>query len=179
MINDILDIAKIEAGKMDPNFERVAILPLIQNSIDMLRPLAEKKKITLEFINQIDRDTMIQTDMKMYKQILVNLISNAIKFTPEGGEIRVMLYRKDNRLCLKVIDNGIGISQENLNKLFSDFTQVENVMQKKHKGTGLGLSLSRKMAEILWGDVQLESEGEGQGSVATFCIKQSSLPQNL
>jgi len=179
MINDILDIAKIEAGKMEPNFERVAILPLIQNSIDMLKPLAEKKKIQLEFINQINSDTIIQTDIKMYKQILVNLISNAIKFTPEGGEIKVMLYSKEDRLCLKVIDNGIGISQENLKKLFSDFTQVENVMQKKHKGTGLGLSLSRKMAEILWGDVQLESEGEGKGSVATFCIKQSSLPQKL
>ena len=169
MINDILDIAKIEAGKMEAKIEDVKIVSLVKSIVEMLKQLAEQKGVELKFYTDISEDTIVKTDSKMFKQIVVNLVSNAIKFT-EKGYIEIKLYFDQDKLYVKVKDTGIGISKENLSKLFSDFTQVENVMQKKHKGTGLGLSLSKKMAHILGGDVLLDSEGEGKGSTAVFWI---------
>ena len=170
MINEILDIAKIEAGKMEAHIENTNVLGLVESSYKMLQPLAEDKNI--EFNLQIDNfeDKEYKTDPKMFKQITINLISNAIKFT-EKGFVNIELSNDENYVFVKVKDSGIGISEESMKQLFNDFTQVENVMQKQHKGTGLGLSLSKKMAHILEGDVVLESEGLGHGTTSTFSIK--------
>ena len=170
MINEILDIAKIEAGKMEAHIESVDILALMQGSYEMLQPLAKSKELHFELIsdNYVSKD--YQTDSKMFKQIVINLISNAIKFTQEGS-VQISLFNDDGRLYIRVKDSGVGISDEDIKGLFNDFTQVENVMQKQHKGTGLGLSLSKKMAHILNGDVVLESEGPGKGTTSTFYIK--------
>ncbi|SFP29843.1 ATP-binding protein [Hydrogenimonas thermophila] len=173
MINDILDIAKIESGKMEAKPEDVKIVSLVKSIIEMLKHLAEQKGVEFKFETDIDEDTIVKTDPKMFKQVVVNLVSNAVKFTAKGF-IEIKLYFEQDRLYIKVKDTGIGISKENLSKLFSDFTQVENVMQKSHKGTGLGLSLSKKMAHILGGDVYLESEGEVKGTTAIFWISLNS-----
>jgi signal transduction histidine kinase/diacylglycerol kinase len=169
MINEILDIAKIESGKMEVHLEQSDIMSLVQSSYEMLLPLAKEKDI--EF--NLETDGFIQdsyeTDVKMFKQIVINLLSNAIKFTKEGG-VTLKLFNQDNKLVVEVIDTGIGISSEDIKNLFSDFTQVENIMQKKHKGTGLGLSLSKKMANLLRGDVDLDSKGANKGSKSTFYI---------
>ncbi|MCX6075470.1 MAG: ATP-binding protein [Campylobacterales bacterium] len=170
MINEILDIAKIEAGKMEAHIEDVNILELVQSSHAMLQPLAKDKNINFDFIAENFENSHYKTDPKMFKQIVINLISNAIKFTQEG-DVTLELYNNANTLFVSVKDSGIGIAKEDMIQLFNDFTQVENVMQKQHKGTGLGLSLSKKMANILGGDVELHSEGIGYGTISLFSIK--------
>ncbi len=170
MINEILDIAKIEAGKMEAHIEDVNILELVQSSHAMLQPLAKDKNINFDFIAVNFENKHYKTDPKMFKQIVINLISNAIKFTQEGF-VTIELYNNANTLFVSVKDSGIGISKDDMKQLFNDFTQVENVMQKQHKGTGLGLSLSKKMANILGGDVELLSEGVGYGTTSLFSIK--------
>jgi len=173
MINEILDIAKIEAGKMEAQIQSVDILRIVQASCNMLSPLASEKDLNLLFNHDKIENTIYDTDPKMFQQIVLNLLSNSIKFTKEGN-IVVELYEDDKTLYVSIKDNGIGISSEDLDRLFTDFTQVENVMQKTHKGTGLGLSLSKKMAKILGGDVILKSEGSGLGTESIFSIKKVS-----
>ena len=170
MINEILDIAKIEAGKMEARIEEVNVLNLVNNAYNMLKPLASDKNLEFTLSADCFEDKEYQTDPKMFQQILINLLSNSIKFT-ETGSVSIELSNEENNVLVKIKDTGIGISKEDVKLLFNDFTQVENIMQKKHKGTGLGLSLSKKMATILNGDVKLESEGLGFGSVSTFTIR--------
>ena len=169
MINEILDIAKIEAGKMQAHIESVDILELLQNSYNMLSPLASDKNLDFKFIYDKFEQKSYDTDPKMFQQIVINLTSNAIKFT-EKGSVVIELYNDENNLFVSVKDTGIGIAQDDIKQLFNDFTQVENVMQKKHKGTGLGLSLSRKMANILGGDIELTSDGVGFGTQSLFLL---------
>ncbi|MDQ1338516.1 MAG: Histidine kinase [Campylobacterota bacterium] len=170
IINEILDIAKIEAGKMEAHIEDVNILDIVQSSYNMLSPLAKDKNIEFDFIFDNFEDKKYQTDPQMLKQIVLNLISNAIKFTPKGN-ILLKLYNDDKNIYISVKDSGIGISKDDIKHLFNDFTQLENVMQKSHKGTGLGLSLSKKMANILGGDIILESDGIGHGTICIFSLQ--------
>lgn len=170
MINDILDIAKIEAGKMEAHFEKTDILNLVKTTYNMLQPLANKKGLLFELDTDNFDNKPYVTDPKFFQQIIINLISNAIKFT-EKGSVSVKLFTQNKHLFVTVKDTGIGISKEEIKQLFHDFTQVENIMQKKHKGTGLGLSLSKKMANLLNGDVILQSQGLGHGTTAIFSIK--------
>ncbi len=163
MINDILDIAKIEAGKMEAHKERVNVKELLQGAYDMLKPLADDKELEFDFtFDETSEYKEVETDPKMLKQIVVNLVSNAIKFTKEGS-VTIDLKIDESWMEVTVKDTGIGIDIEDMKMLFNDFTQVENIMQKKHKGTGLGLSLSKKMAKILGGDIELYSQGLGKG----------------
>ena len=170
MINEILDIAKIEAGKMEAHIESANILEIVQSSYNMLSPLAKDKKIKFDFIYNNFDNKIYKTDPKMFKQIVVNLISNAIKFTLEGS-VLLELYNDEENLYVSVKDSGIGISEDDMNRLFNDFTQLENVIQKSHRGTGLGLSLSKKMANILGGDVTLKSNGIGHGTLCLFSLQ--------
>ena len=167
MINEILDIAKIEAGKMEAFIEAVDVISVLQSCYNMLHPLASDKNLMFEFT--YDTIPQIQTDPKMFQQIVLNLLSNAIKFTKEGS-IELKAFMESERICISIKDSGLGIIQEDIANLFKDFTQIENVMQKSHKGTGLGLSLSRKMAKILGGDITLQSEGLGKGTEVLFFI---------
>ncbi len=169
MINGILDIAKIEAGKMEIYSEEVNLKKIVQSAYNMLQPLAEDKG--LAFHLKMDGYTLqkYKTDPKIFQQIVTNLLSNAIKFTQKGS-VNIQLWSKNHQVCISVKDTGIGIKKEDLTKLFGDFTQVENVMQKKHKGTGLGLSLSKKMAIMLGGDIKLNSDGLDKGTEIYFCL---------
>ena len=170
MINEVLDIAKIEAGKMQAHYETLDLRTLLQEVYAMSSVLAEDKGLRLTLDTESLLDSTIKSDPKLLKQILLNLISNAIKFT-QNGEIKILAKSQGDTLFVHVIDTGIGISQENLAKLFEDFTQLENVMHTQHKGTGLGLSLSRKLAHLLDGELMLESEGESKGSEAILQLR--------
>ena len=172
MINEILDIAKIESGKMEVHLKSFNPLDVIESSYSMLLPLAEDKGLKFELLHNRCNIHQIKTDPKLFQQIILNLLSNAIKFTKDGT-ITLEVYSEQNSLYIQIQDTGIGIDKENIKQLFNDFTQVENVMQKTHKGTGLGLSLSKKMANILGGDVTLSSEGLNKGSLSLFSIKQT------
>ncbi|MDD5202485.1 MAG: ATP-binding protein, partial [Sulfurimonas sp.] len=163
MINEVLDIAKIEAGKMEVNLQNVNIISLLQNCYDMLYPLASDKELEFTFNFDTFEPTDYETDPKILQQIVLNLLSNAIKFT-EKGKITLELTNDEHYLYIKVQDEGIGIAHEDMDLLFHDFIQLKNTIHKTQEGTGLGLSLSRKMAKILHGDIEVFSEGVGFGT---------------
>jgi two-component system sensor histidine kinase BarA len=174
MINDILDLAKVESGKMEIRLGEFKIGSLIAAQCEMARPLAEKKNIDLD----CDASTtlpVLRQDQAKVQQILNNLLSNAIKFTPEGGRILVSAEREDlGDLRLKVRDTGIGISPDEQQLVFEKFRQGStghheaDAMTREYSGTGLGLSIVRELCRLLGGDVSLESE-LGKGS--TFTVR--------
>jgi signal transduction histidine kinase len=167
MINDILDMAKIEAGKVDIEKEIIGSGDIINEVCAISSSLAAVKKI--EFSSEQSFKGEFFSDPKLLKQILLNLLSNAIKFTEEGA-VTLSVSSNDKNVIFAVKDSGIGLSKDDIAKLFTDFTQIENPLQKKYKGTGLGLSLCKKLAVYLGGDVVIESEGIGKGSTAILTI---------
>jgi signal transduction histidine kinase len=178
MINDILDLAKVESGKMEIRPSEFKINALVAQLCEMTRPLAEKKNIDLDSDASPTLPPLRQDQAKV-QQILNNLLSNAIKFTPEGGRIFVSAQRDDaGDLRLKVADTGIGISPDEQQLVFEKFRQGSSAhdgdtMTREYSGTGLGLSIVRELCRLLGGDVSLESE-LGKGS--TFTVR---LPWHL
>ncbi|MEX0978725.1 MAG: ATP-binding protein, partial [Pirellulales bacterium] len=174
MINDILDLAKIESGRMEVRLSDFRIEQLVTAQCDMARPLTERKNIDLETEIEPDLPDMFQDQAKV-QQILNNLLSNAIKFTPEGGRI-VISARRDagNSLLLTVTDTGVGIAEEDQVAIFEKFRQGKSVltggdaMTREYSGTGLGLSIIRELCKLLGGEISLESE-LGKGS--TFTVR--------
>lgn len=172
LINDILDLARVEAGKMEIRPEEFAITDVTDGLMTMFRPLAERKNIDLR--EQIDSALpRLRQDAGKIRQILSNLLSNAIKFTPEGGRVLLKAEAAGSDVRLVVSDTGVGIAPEDRDVIFDKFRQAANPMTREHEGTGLGLSIVRELAKLLGGDVSLESE-LGRGS--TFTVQ---LPQQL
>jgi signal transduction histidine kinase len=170
MINDILDLAKMEAGKMEVRPSEFKIGALVGAQCDMARPLAEKKNIDLDYDISPSLPPLKQDQAKV-QQILNNLLSNAIKFTPDGGRISVAALQDPcGDLVLTVSDTGIGISPDDQSLVFEKFRQASgalpdgDAMTREYSGTGLGLSIVRELCRLLGGDVTLESE-LGKGSV--------------
>jgi signal transduction histidine kinase/DNA-binding response OmpR family regulator len=175
LVNDLLDLAKVEAGKTVVRPVEFEIANLFGALRGMLRPLLVTDTVRLVF-EEDDLPEMYSDEAKI-SQILRNFISNALKFT-ERGEIRVSAVLEDDArtVTFSVADTGIGIAAEDLDRIFSEFGQVENPLQKRHKGTGLGLALSRRLAELLGGTITVESE-PGRGS--TFRLALPLLYQGL
>jgi signal transduction histidine kinase len=172
MINDILDLAKVESGKMDVRLSDFKIGSVVATQCEMARPLSEKKNIDLEYVVKPGLPPMRQDQGKV-QQILNNLLSNAIKFTPEGGRITVSAEQNPiHELRLTVSDTGIGISEADQALVFDKFRQGNgtlaggDAMTREHSGTGLGLSIVRELCRLLGGDVALQSE-LGKGSTFT------------
>ncbi len=141
LINDILDISKIEAGKLKVTYNNFDYLASLENTINFLQPQASAKGITI--LPQISTlDIVLNSDEVRVEQVLLNLMSNAIKFSKKGT-ITVKVDIKDNNLITQVIDQGIGIHKNDINKLFVPFTQLEGGLDRHHEGTGLGLSISK------------------------------------
>ncbi len=174
MINDILDLAKIESGKMETRLTDFRISQVVTAQCDMARPLTERKNIDLDAHIQPDLPPMHQ-DQARVQQVLNNLLSNAIKFTPEGGRITVSVRRDDaNFLVLDVSDTGVGIAEEDQQTIFEKFRQGKtampsgDAMTREYSGSGLGLSIVKELCRLLGGEVLLQSE-LGKGS--TFTIR--------
>jgi two-component system sensor histidine kinase BarA len=167
LINDILDLAKIEAGKMQIRLEQFSVHDICEGMLNMFRPLAEKKNIDLR--SQIAPDIpLLRQDVGKLQQIVQNLLSNAIKFTPEGGRVLLKAETEALDLVLTVTDTGVGIAPEEQELVFEKFRQSGNPLTRKHAGTGLGLSIVRELSKLLGGEVTLKSE-LGRGS--TFTIR--------
>ncbi len=167
LINDILDLAKIEAGKMEVRLEMVSVGDLSEGQLNMFRPLAQKKNI--EMRSQIDtRIPPLRQDPVKLQQILSNLLSNAIKFTPEGGRVLLRAEADAGQVVLTVTDTGVGIAPEDQELVFERFRQAGNPLTREHAGTGLGLSIVRELSKLLGGEVTLRSE-LGRGS--TFTVR--------
>jgi len=165
LINDVLDISKIEAQQLNVVREDFSLCESVEKVARASQPLAQKKGIELSLMMD-SRIGSIKSDRRRVEQILLNLIGNAVKFTDEGF-VRITGKRTENRIEIEVQDSGIGIKQENMGKLFSAFQQLEDTITRKHEGTGLGLSISQKLAFLLGGKIEAHSEW-GRGS--TFCL---------
>lgn len=185
LINDILDLSKIEAGKVELNLATVSIPDLCRQCLDMIRPRTERKRIALAL--ELDyRLDQVPLDERRVRQMIVNLLSNAAKFTPERGQIKLiaslsygnqllLAQRPDDSpvnhstpyLCIEVQDNGIGIPLDKQSLLFQPFQQIDASLTRRHEGTGLGLALTKRLAELHGGTVSFRSV-EGQGS--SFCV---------
>ena len=169
LVNQLLDISKIESGNMKLQASPQNIIQVIKVLVLSFTSYAERKKITLNF-NSTQDEIMVYLDKDKIDKIITNLLSNAFKFTPDGGEIEVSVKRDDKFVNVSVNDNGIGIPKENLDKIFDRFYQVDGSHTRKQEGTGIGLSLTKELVELHKGRIEVESE-EGRG--ATFII---SLP---
>ena len=167
LINGILDLSKIEAGKFELSINQFSFNKVLLNVTRSLKPKLSEKKLELDF--ELDLDIKLSTDEDRLKQILFNLIGNAIKFTNEGGKILITTKLFNEKLNVHVIDTGIGISRDNIQLLFSPFQQVDQPKSIKTSGTGLGLYLTKKLVNLLGGNISVESE-EGKGSDFYFTI---------
>jgi signal transduction histidine kinase len=168
LINDILDLAKIEAGRMELEVTDFHLPQAIDNSITLVRERAARRAITLE----VDVDPQlgeIKGDERKVKQVLLNLLSNAIKFTPEGGRVEVHAGLADGVAEISVTDTGVGIAPEDHEAVFEEFRQVGSDYAKKHEGTGLGLTLSRRFVELHGGKIWVKSQ-LGRGATFTFTL---------
>jgi len=168
LINDILDLSKVEAGKMDLHYSEFSIYPVFEEVKAVLSPLAHAKSLEVSF-NVESNFTTIEADRGRIIQVLYNLVSNAIKFTPNGGKVSIYCKKSGNRALISVIDTGIGISGENQVKLFQPFMQLDASATKQYCGTGLGLALVKKIVNLHQGDIWVESD-LGKGSNFTFAI---------
>ena len=196
LINDILDLSKIEAGKVELELQPVSIPDLCTQCLQMIQPRADKKRLalTLELDYRLGQASL---DERRVRQILINLLSNAVKFTPERGQIKLSgrlaygtqligEFRPDRSpvnpstpyLCIEVKDSGIGISRDKWHLLFRPFQQVDASLTRQHEGTGLGLALTKRLAELHGGTVSLES-AENQGSTFRVWLPVTEMCQRL
>jgi signal transduction histidine kinase len=189
LVNDVLDLAKVEAGKLELHLTDINLTVLLDTSLIMIREASLKQGIRLSLQTETLPET-VRADERKLRQILYNLLSNAVKFTPEGGEVILtaglatpadlpghlatsdgsVLAKPRRWLGFSVRDTGIGIRREDLERLFNPFEQVENVASRKYQGTGLGLSLARSFVELHGGAIWAESSGEGRGSAFRFFL---------
>ncbi len=181
LINDVLDLSKIEAGKVDIIWNKLELKSFVEDILKSVRMLAEEKGLELKSVFKGDVDYII-TDPEKVRQILLNLLSNAIKFT-EKGEVTVIVEAKDGKVFLSVKDTGIGIPEEALDYIFDAFRQVDGSTTRKYGGTGLGLSIVKKLVELLGGEIRVKSK-LNEGSTFTVVlpkepISKEKLEKNL
>ena len=165
MINDLLDLSRIEAGQLKANPEYFALKDVIEDVVKLEWPFAMSKGISIDFEISPEIST-VKSDKQRLHQVLLNLINNAIKFT-EKGSVKVNCNKENDFVKIEVIDTGIGIEKENLDKIFDPFIQVENELTRSQRGSGLGLSVSRKLIELLQGTINVKSE---IGAGTTFTV---------
>lgn len=166
LINDVLDISKIESGQLTISMEEFDVEQSIKKVIEIITPLAEKKGLKL--LAEIKEPEIMIGDERRFEQIVLNLLTNAIKFT-EKGEISLKCIDKENILKVDITDTGIGIDEEHLKKLFTPFYQVDSGLTRKSEGTGLGLSISKKLANMMGGEILAKSK-PGEGSTFSLII---------
>ena len=168
LINDILDLSKVEAGKMELELNEVDLASLLSNSLCIIRERASSHRIQLE--SHIEEDIgSVLLDERKFKQIVYNLLSNAVKFTPDGGTVTLNAGIGNGQLKVAVIDTGIGIEQKDLDRLFTPFGQLDGSATRTHQGTGLGLSLVKSLTEMHQGVVSVSSR-PGEGSCFTLLL---------
>lgn len=166
LINDILDLSKIEAGRLEIKPEQFNLTSLVLTTVAELQPLAEQKQLLLTVHVDLDNPIIINDSIRL-RQVLVNLLSNAIKFT-ETGSVEVSVSESAMQLVLSVKDRGIGIAESDLAHIFEEFRQIDQSTTRQHSGTGLGLALTKSLVHKMKGEITVESN-LGQGS--TFCVK--------
>ncbi|ALE04028.1 PAS domain-containing sensor histidine kinase [Bartonella ancashensis] len=174
LINDILDMSKIEAGRFTIDCQNIDIESVISEAIRTLTPQAQEKKISIT--TNIIPKLHAEVDCRAMRQVFLNLISNAVKFTPSGGIINICAFQNENILVVNIKDTGVGIPKSAIKKLGKPFEQVENQFTKTHTGSGLGLAISRSLIELHHGKLEITSE-EGKGTVVTITVPIQKMPK--
>ena len=155
VINDILDMSKIEAGRTELELEDCDVQAVVDDALRLVTPRAQESRVSIVVRNA--HPVTLQADKRALKQVLLNLLSNAVKFTPEGGDVTISTHTEDNQLVLAIKDTGIGIPQRDIDKLGRPFEQVENQFTKSKGGSGLGLAISKSLVELHGGSLQITS----------------------
>ncbi len=178
LINDILDLSKLEAGKLEIHPQSLLVADICESSLVFVKQLALKKNLTVTY-TQADRDLRIEADPRRLKQILVNLLNNAVKFTPSGGHVwlEVATKREQQTLFLTVRDDGIGIAPVDLPRLFQPFTQLDSGLARQYEGSGLGLAVVGRLVELHNGSIQVASDGiAGHGTTFVVALPWTEAP---
>ncbi len=172
LIDDLLDVSKIEAGKLRLEVRTVELAPIVEAALDAISPAAEAKQIQVQSV--LDPSGQVLGDSDRLQQVIWNLLANAVKFTPKRGRVQVSLSRINSHVEVAVSDTGQGIAADYLPHVFDRFSQADTSIRRHFGGLGLGLTISRELVELHGGTIEARSEGEGKG--ATFVIK---LPRSL
>ena len=171
LINDLLDLAKVESGKMEIAVSGLDLKPLLESSFLVIKEEVDRQELQLDlFLDPILLNEQVDVDEMKLKQIMYNLLSNAAKFTPHGGSIAVDSRKDGDVLRVSVSDNGVGIDPEDLERVFDTFVQTDLPLGRSKVGTGLGLALTRRLVELHGGKIWVESQGKGKGSTFVFTI---------
>jgi len=190
LLNDVLDLSKVEAGKMRLEPTEIQIDGFLREAVNLLhqKAIAHGLRMELEIADEL-RQRIVRADARKLRQILFNLLSNATKFTPDGGRIGVTADvlrqctrdgdRARDMLRVAVADTGEGISPENQERIFERFAQIESESGQQHQGTGLGLALTRRLVELHNGHISVESKGKGMGSTFIFQIPMHADEQDV
>ncbi len=168
LVNQLLDISKLESGNMKLQTIPQNFIPLLKALVLSFTSYAERKRITLRF-NSVENEIVIYLDRDKVEKIFTNILSNAFKFTPEGGMIEVSVNKEDKHINVIVSDTGIGIQKEKISKVFDRFYQVDGSHTREQEGTGIGLSLTKELVELHKGKIEVESE-EGKGTTVTISL---------
>jgi signal transduction histidine kinase len=176
LINDILDLTNIEAGELKLRLSEVRIRELLSRSIIILKEKVLKHKIDLSYEEKQIPATILADERKL-KQIVFNLLANAVKFTPDGGKVTLRSEIADEFIKISIEDSGIGIRDKDLKRIFDPFEQADSSLSRRYQGTGIGLSLTRNMVELHGGKIWAESDGEGKGTRFSFIMP--LMPPNI
>jgi two-component system cell cycle sensor histidine kinase PleC len=172
LINDLLDLAKLDAGKLELHLEQIEILKIVIDCVRCVETQAARTKVGIS-IHVCDNINQFLGDDKRIHQMLLNLLSNALKFTPDGGEVAVDVFRRGEAVAISVSDNGIGIKTEDIGKVLEPFGQVESELGRRNQGTGLGLPLTKELAELHGGSLTMDSN-PGFGTTVTIMLPVTS-----
>ncbi|HEY4671350.1 MAG TPA: HAMP domain-containing sensor histidine kinase, partial [Gemmatimonadaceae bacterium] len=168
LVSDVLSFAKLGAGRIELRCEPIKLKPLLGSVVDMIRPQLAEKKLNLAPLS-VDPELRITADLDKTQQILVNLLANALKFTPSGGTISLAVAPAETRVAISVTDTGIGVPEEDLQRIFEPFAQAKRALVESDAGVGLGLAISRQLARAMGGDLTVASK-LGSGSSFTLTI---------
>ncbi len=171
LINDVLDLAKIEAGRLEVHFAPVPVRALLEETQSLFKHQLKSKGLKLQ-LESPDGRLVLWADPDRTSQVLTNLLSNALKFTDRGGAITLRCRRCQDGIALEVQDTGIGLDRDELQKIFDSFYQVDGSTTRQRGGTGLGLTISRRLAELMGGSLEIESKGAGCGTTARLVLEE-------
>jgi signal transduction histidine kinase len=168
LINEMLDMAKLEAGRLELHEEQVDVAGTIDDCTRLIAPLADSSEVQM-ITDLADDLPQILADPRRIRQILLNLLSNAVKFTPRAGRVHVSAFRQDGGLAIIIRDSGIGISPEDIPRALERFGQIDSTFSREHEGTGLGLPLAKRLSELHGGHLTIESKA-GSGTAVTVLL---------
>jgi signal transduction histidine kinase len=168
LINNLLDIARIESGKVQMEIKDISIKEMLDSIIDIITPQVKEKNISLKINSKIKSDR-IKADQGQMERVFLNLLSNAVKFTPENGKVSIGIEERDNDTQFSIEDTGIGIPPQDIQKVFQEFFRADNALDQKIKGSGLGLSLVKKIIDAHKGKIWFDSE-LGKGTRFAFTL---------